>query len=112
MEEKVEVEDIVAESILDIVHEKYAHYKKTELVESAYDSVLGHLVRAICWLLWSHWLPHKNKWHCSKLHRFPTVLISGRRRRRDKRDSTREDESPVFMQVYPGMKITSDRYCN
>ncbi|RZC52356.1 hypothetical protein C5167_020792 [Papaver somniferum] len=30
-EEKVEVEDIVAESILDIVHDKYAHYKKTEL---------------------------------------------------------------------------------
>ncbi|RZC49770.1 hypothetical protein C5167_018189 [Papaver somniferum] len=31
LEEKVEVEDIVAEPILDIVHDKYAHYKKTEV---------------------------------------------------------------------------------
>ncbi|RZC92336.1 hypothetical protein C5167_011747 [Papaver somniferum] len=46
MEEKVEVEDIVAESILDIVHEKYAHYKKTELEPFAgYYGVIGYHIK-------------------------------------------------------------------
>ncbi|RZC65964.1 hypothetical protein C5167_009658 [Papaver somniferum] len=43
IEEKVDMEDIIAESILDILDDKYAHYKKTKLVQPACHSVLGNL---------------------------------------------------------------------